>query len=229
MLMNAGPRIRFITYAAIFSVATVALWYWLLLNPMSGALRLSEQFVLRLLPGSGPDTRVAVGANGMWTASVPLASGLAPAWVAAYVPKGRGSPTISAVNVTMAKSTLSLFTLGLPLYWAIILAAPPIGRSWRPLAIGTLLLAAAAPVSCFVFGAHLAGPYLWGPGSATAKTADAVAYLAAYVAPDFAPLVLAVALHKGLRSLVFPWAAEWSITEARQAPRARVRESRRKG
>ena len=110
-----------------------------------------------------------------------------------------------ALSVTISKTTLSLFTLGLPLYWAIVLAAPSGPRLWRPLALGTFLIAATAPIFCAIHAIHLAAAFLWAPGSAVGFAFEVGAYVAVYIAPYIAPLVIAISLCPELRALVFPW------------------------
>jgi len=207
MQMHASRQLRFMARGAIFSLAMVALWYWALLSPLLGGLRLATDFTLRLLPGSQAESRIVEDSKGDWTALAPVGSAgaQAPAWLSRNIPGGNGSVRIRAIKVRVSRSTLSLFTLAFPLYWAFILAAPRGAHFWRALTLGTVLIAIIALVSTLVQVAQTAAPYLQMPGRWAEFALEVAAYLGRAVAPYIAPLVIAITLLQELRSLVFPW------------------------
>jgi len=206
--MRSSPQIRFLLRCVVFSVATVSLWYFALRGPLLDGLRLSADLALSLAEGSGADLRIAVNPDGEWSAPIPLRSGELPSWISPYLPPGSPTPHVRALSVMVAKSTQSLFVLSLPLYWAILLAAPRGAHLLRAWVLGTVLLAFVAILSTAVTLGHLAQPYLWAPGGWVAFVLEVAAYLAAYVVPYIAPLALAIALLPKLRALVLPWELE---------------------
>ena len=202
--MRSSPQLRFLLWCALFSVATVSLWYFMLRKPLLDGLRLSADFALSLAGGSGADLRIAVDPNGEWSAPIPLRGGELPSWLSPYIPPGSPTPHVRALTVAVPKSTQSLLILTLPLYWAILLAAPRGAHLLRALALGTVLLALVAILSTMVTLGQAAEPYLWAPGGWVAFVLEVAAYLAVNVVPFIAPLVIALALRPKLRELVLP-------------------------
>ncbi len=208
------PRLQFVVRCAVLSVATVSFWYFTLLDPTLGALRISAGIMLRLAPRASADSRIAMDSQGNWSVRVPLAIDRVQGWVAQYAPAGGRR---AMIDVTLSKSTQGLFVLALPLYWAILLAAPRRGHFWRATVLGTILLATVAIFSCSVTIGHRAAPYVWDPGGSVAFVLEVGAYLAQSVVPYIAPLAVAIALLPDVRALVFPWEEENGNATSRRA------------
>ena len=224
----ASPQLRFLLRGSGLFFVLLAVWWWLLLSPMLAGLRVSTRAVLWLLPGGRSASGVTVEPDGDWLLRVPI-----PAFVAkldavqqAYGrPPGAPPVKIRSFQLVIGDRIPTFFTLGFPLFWALVLAAPRSPRWWRAWATGTALLALVAQLSLLVYAAFsitatlrvstkgVAGA-LWG----------AVEYLNVNVAPYAAPLLLAVWLHPGLRAQLFSWTAE---PEPAAAPAVGAGKSRR--
>jgi hypothetical protein len=202
------PGFRFLARCAVFSVATISLWYFALLGPLLGAMRVSTEVLLSLAPASYSSAGITADANGDWGTKISMPSGKVPPWLSQYVPADRPSPRAVAVQLTIPRGMLGYFTLGLPLFWAVLLAAPRSKRFWRALAFGTTILAATALLFCPITIGHAAAPYLWAPGSWIGFALDVASYLGSYAVPYVAPFLLAVLLLPELRKILLPWEPE---------------------
>jgi hypothetical protein len=117
-----------------------------------------------------------------------------------------------------------LFTVSLPLFWAILLAAPGRPRLWR-MACGTAVLAAVALLSIAVYAVRLVGGYFQlttegFPGFLM----DSAMYLAAGVVPYLGPVLVALSLDGELRGLILAGKAAPAAASAISAdPRRRRR------
>ena len=114
-----------------------------------------------------------------------------------------GSVPYRAVRLTLPRSIPSILTVGLPLFWTVILAAPRTRRLFWDLVTGSILLALPAPFLLLVCAVHLAKPVLFpamsGPG---AYLIDLTAYLATAVIPCVVPVLVALAFHRDLREKI---------------------------
>ena len=205
----------------------LALWWLVLLNPLLAGLRFSAELTLRLLPGGGSVSHVTIGPDRNWTFQVP-----APA---AVVNQQRtqqmlgaasaGPIKIRSMKVEGAGRYPILFTVSLPLYWAILLAAPGWRRLPLRMASGTAVLAALALLSIAVYAIRLVGGYFQLtteglPGFLT----DSAMYLAVGVAPYLAPVLVALSLNEELRDLILTGGAAPAAAPAvSAAPRRRKR------
>jgi hypothetical protein len=207
-----NPQLRFLLRGSGLFIVLLALWWWLLLPPMLVGLRFSTAAALWLLPGGGTASGVTVQPDGDWQLRVPL-----PGWLAkqdavqrAYG-RAPGAPLVNvrSFRLTVADRIPTFFTLGFPLFWALVLAAPRSRRLWRVLAIGTLLLAAMALLSLLIYTAYSIVTNLQLATSTVPVTLwRSIEYLNVNVAPYVAPLLLAAWLHAELRAQIFSWEAE---------------------
>jgi hypothetical protein len=209
MRAPASPQLRFLLRGSALLLAMLALWWWVLLGPLLAGMRISTRTVLWLLPGGGSASGVTVQPNGDWLLRVPIPQALAKqdAVQRAY---GRlpGAPPvrIRSFELAIAGRTPTFFTLGFPLFWALVLAAPPARRLWRLLAGGTALLAALSLLSLLLYTAYTIQTTLRLATSGLAVTLwDAAEYLNVNVAPYMAPLVIALWLHTELRTQILSW------------------------
>ena len=222
--------LRFLLRALVLLALMLALWWLVLLNPLLAGLRLSAELTLRLLPGGSSVSHVTIGPDRNWTFQVP-----APAAVvnqektrqmlgAASV--GSGPIKIRSMKVEGAARYPILFTVSLPLYWAILLAAP--GRRRRlPLrmASGTVVLAAFALLSIAVYAIRLVGGYFQlTTEGLPGFLMDSAMYLAAGVVPYLGPVLVALWLDGELRGLILAGEAAPAAAQAvSAAPRRRNR------
>jgi hypothetical protein len=139
---------------------------------------------------------------------------------------GSGRIKIRSMKVEGAARYPILFTVSLPLYWAILLAAP----GWRRrrllrMACGTVVLATLALLSIAVYAVRLVGGYFQLttaglPGYLT----DSAMYLAVGVVPYLGPVLVALSLDGELRGLILGGEAEpAAASAAAAAPRRRRR------
>lgn len=189
-----------------FLALMLALWWMVLLNPLLAGLRFSAELTLRLLPGGRSVSHVSIGPGRNWTFQVP-----APAAVLnqertqqmlGAAAAGSGPIKIRSMKVEGAGRYPILFTVSLPLYWAILLAAPGRPRLWR-MASGTAVLAILALLSIAVYAVRLVGGYFQlttegFPGFLM----DSAMYLAAGVVPYLGPVLVALSLDGELRGLI---------------------------
>jgi hypothetical protein len=111
--------------------------------------------------------------------------------------------------LTIADRIPTFFTLGFPLFWALVLAAPRAPRLWRVLAIGTGLLAVLAQLSLLLYAAYSIETTLkLATSGVSIAFWNGVEYLNVNVVPYVTPLLLAAWLHTGLRAQIFSWGGE---------------------
>jgi hypothetical protein len=207
-----SPQFRFLARALVLFIGLVGLWWFVLLSPMLEGLRITTGFLLRTLPGGDRGGNILVDANQNWVLRAPLP--------AAHDATGRRR----FVRLAIPPRVPNLFTLGLPLFWAVVLAAPGTRRLWRILAIGTTVLACIAPLALLVYLAQIIKSNLY-PASANwaGRLIDLGAYLSATVIPYAAPVLLAVGLNRELRDLILTGQTVVARSEPAVAPVRKVR------
>jgi len=198
--------LRFLLRALVFLALMLALWWLVLLNPLLAGLRFSAELTLRLLPGGSSVSHVTIGPDRNWTFQVPAPAAVlnqeSTQQMLGAAAAGSGRIKIRSMKVEGAGRYPILFTVSLPLYWAILLAAPGRRRLLR-MASGTAVLAILSLLSIAVYAVRLVGGYFHLtteglPGFLT----DSAMYLAAGVVPYLAPLLIALSLDGDLRSLI---------------------------
>jgi hypothetical protein len=201
--------LRFLLRASGLFLVMLTAWWWLLLAPMLTGLRYSTRAVLWLVPGGRAYSGAEVRPNHEWLLRVPFPESVARQEHVQRMYGWRpGAPaiTIHSFLLTIAERVPTFFTLGFPLFWALVLAGPFSRRVWRVLAIGTSLLALVAQLSlllyiCFAIETTLR----LAPTGVPAALWGAAEYLNINVVPYVAPLLLAAWLHTELRSRIFHW------------------------
>jgi hypothetical protein len=205
----ASPQFRFLLRGSALFIVLLALWWWVLLGPMLAGLRVSTSVALWLLPGGRTASGVTIAPDGGWILRVPM-----PGFVARQdaVQKAYGrAPGAPPVNVrsfrlAIARRIPTFFTLSFPLFWALVLAGQQTRLWWRPLAVGTALLAILAQLQLLVYAVYSIQSTLHLAEADPAKTIwYAVEYLNVNVVPYAAPILIAPWLHPGLRAQIFPW------------------------
>ena len=199
-----SPQLRFFLRGSALLIGVLLLWWWLLTAPLVGALRLAADVTIHALPGGGAMAHIATDTAGNWQIQAP-----APAWLGRQgaTQKMFGATPGQAVKVRSIRLAVSpdvpvLFTLVFPVFWAIALAAPWSRRSWRVLLVGTALMFLEAWLAILLYAAAKVNDTLH-MFSATATTVlDFAEYLNMYVAPYLAPILIALALHRELRTLI---------------------------
>ena len=203
------------------------LWWLLLLNPLLTGLRFSAELTLRLLPGGNSVSHVTIGPSRNWTFQVPAPAAVVNQESTQRMLGAAGSERIKirSMKVEGAARYPILFTVSLPLYWAILLAAPGRRRLLR-MASGTVVLAAFSLLSIAVYAIRLVGGYfqLTTAGLSGFLT-DSAMYLAVGVVPYLGPVLVALSLNGELRGLILlaSEAAPAAAPAVAAAPRRRGR------
>jgi hypothetical protein len=195
MRLPRSPQTRFVARATLFLAILLAAWWNLLLAPLLAWTKLSTDLALTAAPGATLQTGVRVLPDGSWTLQTPVK--VAGAW--------------RNVRVDTDKRLPIQLTVGAPLFWAILLAAPRQRRMWWTAAAGTLLILAIPPVGLLLYAAHVVQMYVFPNAPALARAAIGLGdYVGSTVAPYLGPVIVALALHPELRESVLGAAAQSS-------------------
>jgi len=187
------PQTRFLLRGSALLVGMLSLWWFLLLSPM-----------LYVLKGAaGAFLLIQENPSGDWTLRVPLEKTL-PA-----TPQ-QPEQQVHSIDFDVRRSDVIAFTFSLPVYWAIILAAPGVRKNFRALLLGTAVMAAVEVAMMLVFAEisarNTVALLVAGGGDGVAGWARLFGgYLLASVLPYATPFVVALWLHRGLSEAIFPW------------------------
>jgi hypothetical protein len=177
-------QLRFLLRASLLFIAFLLLWWFVLRLPLLDWVQFSAEFILQHFPGVHSPTSVNIEAGRVWSLQVP-------------VPGGR------SVHLRAAEYLPTLYTVALPLYWAVLFAAPWSRRIWGAFAIGTAILLLVPAVSLLIYAAHAVKQNLYRDAApALGYALNFADYLGASVMPYVFPPLLALALYPDLRSLV---------------------------
>ncbi len=183
---------RFLIRATLFFVALLPLWWFVLRLPLLDWVQFSSETLLQSLPAVHSPTGVSIETGRLWNLQVPI-------------PGGR------SIHIRAEERVATLPTVALPLFWAVLLAAPGSRRAWswqwlRALALGTAILLALPAVCVLVYAAHVVQVNLYPAASPVLryvlKYAD---YVVDNVLPYFLPVLLSLLLYPDLRALVLSY------------------------
>jgi hypothetical protein len=184
----------------ILLATMLLLWRVVLLKPLLALSRGAIQVCFRLLPlpASGSAELITVdSSNGDWIVHGSLLL-LREREITQQLAGSRDA------GVRTQPVMLQIFSLSLPIFWALVLPVWPGKRIWRILGAGTLLLAAISELSLVLFLAYWTNRYFVVASAPWSEYCLQVAgYCTLNLVPYAAPLVLVIWLHRGLRSLVF--------------------------
>ena len=190
------PHLRFLVRGSLLLTAMLTLWWFALQSPLLFALRVAEEAANRMLPRFGAASRITLNDSGDWNFLVP-ASGIRQG--------AAGSVRVNSVEFTIPRNDVVLFTVSLPFFWALMLAAPDAQKHLYAVLRGTGLLAIVEVLlllrhienvtRSILAQWHLEHTSLW---------REFASYLITNVLPFLVPLVMTVCLQPALRSLVFP-------------------------
>jgi hypothetical protein len=187
MRRPGSPQSRFLLRASLFFAAMLLAWWFVLLGPLLAWTRVSTDVALNVLPGATLKTGATVNADGVWVVQAPVK--VAGAWRNIRVEAGRRLPT--------------QLTIGIPLFWAILLAAPrprERGKLWRIWAAGSAILLAIPPAGLLLYAAHVIQMYVFPAAAPPLRAIVAAAdYFTSTAAPYLTPVLAAVALHPEFR------------------------------
>jgi len=197
----ASPQLRFLGRTVLIFLLLLAIWWLVLLDPMLLLLRGAGNLLLSVLPGADSTYSINLDANGDWSVRLPVSTALLRKW---------GAPQLSeapvayrGIRLTLPRRIPNILTVGLPLFWSVILAAPLTRRTVGILATGSAVLAVLAPPLLLVCAMQLARTVLVPNSTGPALyMIDLIAYLATAVIPCVVPVLLAVGLHRELRETI---------------------------
>lgn len=172
-------------------IALLAIWWFFLIAPLRFVLRYSTDFLGGLLFGHASCALITAMPSEDWRFCVPVDIVIA------------NHQRLNSVEFDMAPAAVAAFTFGLPVYWAVMLAAPRIRRWVRPLVLGTALMEVLEVVLLLVL--LKINAY-----TAVARSAPSEEqainwflsfshYLITSVVPYAAPFLIALSLHRELR------------------------------
>jgi hypothetical protein len=187
MRQPSSPQYRFLLRASLAFIGLLTVWWLLLLPPLLGWTRISADVLLNAVPGAPLKSGVTVSPEGVWVIQAPVKVG--GVWRNVRVEAGRRLPI--------------QLTVGLPLFWAILLAAPRHRGLWKTGAAGSFLVLLIPPFGLLTYAAHVVQIYvfpgIWPVFRAALAAAD---YFASTAAPYLLPVLAALALHPELRQQV---------------------------
>ena len=184
------PQIRFLLRGSALLIALLTLWWFALLGPMLYLLKgAAEAFV-----------SIEETPAGDWTLRVPLEE---------ILPATRQHPVaqqIRSIDFDLPRGDAIAFTFSLPVYWAIILAAPGWKRSLRPILLGTVLVWAIEVALLLVFAQITARNALSQFGGIADTDGRWIRHVAEYLVvnllPYIVPFAVALWMHRELRGQV---------------------------
>jgi hypothetical protein len=193
------PQTRFLLRASTLLIGLLVFWWWILCGPMVAALRVTVETTGGLFFGGRSLDLVHVTASGDWSFHVPME---------AVTPTAR----IHSVDFDLAATDVNAFTFSLPVFWAIVLAAPHLRRNLGTLAFGSVAMVLVELLLMMIFieiYARNAAFQVTHAQSAFERWALHFAeYLIVSVLPYAAPFVLALTVHRDLRVQILGWGGE---------------------
>lgn len=213
--ISLAPPARFLLRGSVLLAAFLTLWWLVPINPLQSLLLTAAEAGGALLFSGRSKFTITEAGNGDWTFDVPIEPIMPP------VPPGAVPQQIYSIGFDLARSDAGGFTFGLPVFWALILAAPDLRRNWRSLPIGTLAMAALEVTLLLITVEILAHK----SSAQILRSHDLVEswllrygeYLAVNAIPYLVPFAVAITLHRELRGRIFQWAAP-AAASAPQSP-----------
>jgi hypothetical protein len=220
------PQTRFLLRGSALLVGLLTLWWFVMLNPLLSTLEAAGGIVGALVLGGKSGDLIHENPSGDWSFRVPLEK---------TIPASPGQPAqqLHSIDFDMPRADVIAFTFSLPVFWAVVLAAPGIRRSLGPLAVGTVIMAGVELAFLLMFAeisARKAAAQLV-PGSqgpAQAWLLHFGEYLTVSVLPYAAPFVAAFAVHRDLRWHVFQWGSNPSTHPVPEISERTIGKNRRR-
>lgn len=184
-------------------IVLLTLWWLFLLSPLLSLLRSSVEMAGGMVFGGDSRHIVTETDSGDWTIRIP-AEGVTP-----MSSQGPRRANIHSIEFDIARSDVNAFTFSLPVYWAILLAAPALRRNVRALVLGTILMGVVEVILFLVFAevyAHKVAAQLSpAPGGTPNWSLRFIEYIVVSVIPYLAPFLIAISLHRELRWQTLRW------------------------
>lgn len=207
----------FLLRGSALLIGLLTLWWLILLDPMLFALQGVGNIAARLVLGGKSGEFMRENGSRNWTFRVPKKI------IVQSSPVMRTRQQIDSIDFDVARTDVIGFTFSLPVFWAVVLAAPGWRRNLRPLLAGTgltvlieliLLLTFAATSAQKAAAAILSTP----TGAFETWLLSFSDYLTVMAVPYLAPVVVAFAVHHELRRSVFGWTQRDKQPPAKSPP-----------
>jgi hypothetical protein len=198
-----NPQFRFLLRASALLIAALLVWYFFLTDPLLSALRLASDATIHMLPGGSGMARIATDGEGNWLLQIPAPAGLGQRRTTQEMFGAERQPVaVRSLRLAVSRDVPVLFALVFPVFWAVVLAAPWSRRSLVVLLVGTALVFVEAWLAIIVYCASKIDQTLHLYSGAAATLLDFAEYLNMYVAPYLAPVLIALAVHRDLRTRI---------------------------
>jgi hypothetical protein len=199
--ISLSPPARFLLRGSVLLAAFLTLWWLVLINPLQSLLQTAAEAGGALLISGRSQLTITEAANGDWTFEIPIEPIVPP------TPPGAVPQMIYSIAFDLARSDAGGFTFGMPVFWALILAAPELRRNWRSLLAGTSTMAVLEVALLLITVKILAYKSL----AQILQSHDPVGswflryseYLAVNAIPYLLPFAVALTLHRDMREQIF--------------------------
>jgi hypothetical protein len=199
MPLNSSQT-RFLLRGSGLLIVLLVFWWFALLSPLLLLLRGSAEICWGIFVNHAGKL-IAETPAGDWSLRVPVeftmpASSREPAPV-----------RIHSIDFDVARTEAIAFTFSLPVYWAIVLAAPGIRRNLRALVLGSIAVTAVETILFLAFAeisAHnVAAQWSRQLADLSGWILRFGYYLVVDVVPYVAPFFIALGIHRELRRQIF--------------------------
>jgi hypothetical protein len=208
---------RFLLRGTALITSLLIVWWFLLQDPMRSLLKASVELCGSFVFGLPTSKLLTVAPGGDWTFEIPIEF-TAPGASTADASSNGDLVHYHSIDFDLALSDVSAFTFSVPLYWAIILAAPGAWRSRRALVQGTLLMALLEIVLLLIlieiFAHKTAAQMAHSQDTVTNWLLRFSEYLVVSAIPYVAPFVAAIWLQPELRRHILGWASPGHFPES---------------
>jgi len=188
---------------SVLLVSFLLIWWFFLVNPLLSFLRGAVEVSGSVFYGGAARELVSETPSGDWSFRVPMEIVLPPS------PQQPTGAVVHSIDFDMPRSDVTAFPFSLPVFWAIVLAAPGIRRALWPWIQGSMLVTILeiVLVVCFVeISAHKVAAQWYPPQGETASWLLRFSeYMVVNVIPYAAPFLIAIALHRELRWQMLRW------------------------
>lgn len=203
---RVGPQARFLLRGSALVLVMLGLWWFVLLNPLVDVLRGAVQICGSVIWGTPASQLLTETAVGDWSFEFPIE------FREPLAPPRAGFQQIHSLGFDIPRPSVLAFTFSLPVFWALMLAAPGLRRNGRALLLGTVAMVTvetALVLAMVEISAHQVAGQLARTETGSSQWALHFGqYLSVDVIPFVAPFLMALWLHDELRSAIFGGGAE---------------------
>lgn len=200
---TVNPQTRFLARASLLVILLLVFWWFILINPLTSLLKGSVQIFGSMFWGGAASELIKETPSADWSVDFPLDFSLP------QPPPQSGIRQVHSVGFDIPRSSVISFTFGLPVFWALILAAPGLRDHWQAALWGTLSIIAIETLLVLIFAdisAHRVADQLSHSETDLSKWFLHLGeYLVVNVIPFIAPLLVALTLHKELQQQILGW------------------------